>query len=543
MRHTSSSASSKVNVPKTLLLLQCEHFLNHGAADLRRLAEEVDVNVYGDGDPIVLEGAPGNGIFVIADGGAVAVRDGEVVMRYSAGGHFGELALLSGQRRAATVTAEGPTRCLQVSPALCLELPSVVGLLTTITDHVYLDGGILDEDSSDSDSREDNQLESDAERDTDVRVDDTGEKGHCYIRNEAVQPTGTDALVLDGLDGLVDTAAEVDDDTQQFKHTLEDCYALAAAPFHGIGDDIPSARQLLASHGVIRAGWLELQGKSTLVKKRTWSHMWVVLLKVGTPSLVEEPVNSSAHALLLYNSATGTSPDTVLPLMPGSFAAGLPKQRRPGQPHVLRLDLDMAERKPAIKLILACDSSATLQGWQAAFRRIEPVNREAAVVRRQLARLRSIEKHMELANRAKAHLAKTRLSKRIAARNVAMAFLAWKVVSAERRRSAKLAADERFLITELQAKLTEAKDRAMAAEDRATAAESRAAAAAEEGHRLRAVIAGATLSEGGMEENAALRLELDRLARKVAELETAEVARQTVHICSRCGWGERVSMS
>jgi CRP-like cAMP-binding protein len=50
--------------------------------------------------------------FVIAEGEASTSIDGKDVGRLGPGDHFGELSLISGQPRGATVTAEEPMRCL-----------------------------------------------------------------------------------------------------------------------------------------------------------------------------------------------------------------------------------------------------------------------------------------------------------------------------------------------------------------------------------------------------------------------------------------------
>jgi CRP/FNR family cyclic AMP-dependent transcriptional regulator len=50
--------------------------------------------------------------FVIAEGEASVTVDGTEIGRLGPGDHFGELALIAGQVRQATVTADGPVRCL-----------------------------------------------------------------------------------------------------------------------------------------------------------------------------------------------------------------------------------------------------------------------------------------------------------------------------------------------------------------------------------------------------------------------------------------------
>jgi CRP-like cAMP-binding protein len=54
----------------------------------------------------------GISFFVIVDGTATVSVDGNPVRQLGPGDHFGELALISERVRSATVTADGPMRCL-----------------------------------------------------------------------------------------------------------------------------------------------------------------------------------------------------------------------------------------------------------------------------------------------------------------------------------------------------------------------------------------------------------------------------------------------
>jgi CRP-like cAMP-binding protein len=57
------------------------------------------------GTDLVREGEPGDALFVILEGEASVQRDGEEVSRVGPGSHFGELAILDGAPRSATVVA------------------------------------------------------------------------------------------------------------------------------------------------------------------------------------------------------------------------------------------------------------------------------------------------------------------------------------------------------------------------------------------------------------------------------------------------------
>jgi small-conductance mechanosensitive channel/CRP-like cAMP-binding protein len=82
------------------------------------LARSAREHVYGDGEVIVREGDPGASMFVIAAGDvAVTIGAGHEVARIAAGGFFGEMSLLTGDPRSATVTARGDCRVLEIGAA------------------------------------------------------------------------------------------------------------------------------------------------------------------------------------------------------------------------------------------------------------------------------------------------------------------------------------------------------------------------------------------------------------------------------------------
>ena len=58
--------------------------------------------------------ADGVGFFVIADGTAAVSVEGRTLATIGPGDYFGEMAMLTKQPRAATVTAETPLRCLTI---------------------------------------------------------------------------------------------------------------------------------------------------------------------------------------------------------------------------------------------------------------------------------------------------------------------------------------------------------------------------------------------------------------------------------------------
>jgi CRP-like cAMP-binding protein len=66
------------------------------------------------GEVMVAQGEPGDAMYILEDGSAVADVSGQPVREYSSGGYFGELALLDGQPRSASVTAVRPCKCLKL---------------------------------------------------------------------------------------------------------------------------------------------------------------------------------------------------------------------------------------------------------------------------------------------------------------------------------------------------------------------------------------------------------------------------------------------
>ena len=57
------------------------------------------------GTDLVVEGEPGDALFIILTGSAAVLRDGVPVNEVGEGSHFGELAILDGAPRSATVRA------------------------------------------------------------------------------------------------------------------------------------------------------------------------------------------------------------------------------------------------------------------------------------------------------------------------------------------------------------------------------------------------------------------------------------------------------
>ncbi len=91
---------------------QCACSAGSASVSSGQLARLVKERQFRPGVEVVKEGTmSGVGFFIVAEGEASVSVDGEEVARIGPGGHFGELALLSGDARAATVTAVTRLRC------------------------------------------------------------------------------------------------------------------------------------------------------------------------------------------------------------------------------------------------------------------------------------------------------------------------------------------------------------------------------------------------------------------------------------------------
>jgi CRP-like cAMP-binding protein len=67
---------------------------------------------YDNGEAIVAEGSEGQDFYIIYEGQVKVVRHGEEIDILKKGDFFGEMALLFGDKRMATVLADGTVKCL-----------------------------------------------------------------------------------------------------------------------------------------------------------------------------------------------------------------------------------------------------------------------------------------------------------------------------------------------------------------------------------------------------------------------------------------------
>jgi CRP/FNR family cyclic AMP-dependent transcriptional regulator len=81
---------------------------------LKKLASLAEMADYMEGASIVKEGQPGDSFFVAITGQAKVTVKGRTVHRILPGDHFGEISLLDGGERTATVTSETPMTLLMI---------------------------------------------------------------------------------------------------------------------------------------------------------------------------------------------------------------------------------------------------------------------------------------------------------------------------------------------------------------------------------------------------------------------------------------------
>ena len=102
--------------PRTVAAMQADPrrlesmplFSGLSPSELERVARWTEVRHADAGERLCGEGAPGYSFFVLEEGSASVTTAGEEVGALGAGDFFGEIALLGGGRRMATVTATSP---------------------------------------------------------------------------------------------------------------------------------------------------------------------------------------------------------------------------------------------------------------------------------------------------------------------------------------------------------------------------------------------------------------------------------------------------
>jgi CRP/FNR family transcriptional regulator, cyclic AMP receptor protein len=96
---------------------------------------------FDDGDDVTREGDEGDAFYVIVDGRLVVSRNGMTLRELGPGDFLGEISLVDGRPRTATVTATGPVKALVIRRPEFLELMDRygavrLGVLMALTERV-----------------------------------------------------------------------------------------------------------------------------------------------------------------------------------------------------------------------------------------------------------------------------------------------------------------------------------------------------------------------------------------------------------------------
>jgi CRP-like cAMP-binding protein len=100
---------------KIELLKQVPLFSDCSKRELEHIAQIADEIGFPAGRTLIEEGKPGREFFVIAEGTVEVRRGGRKLPQRGDASSFGEMALLTGKPRSATVTTTSPVRTLVIS--------------------------------------------------------------------------------------------------------------------------------------------------------------------------------------------------------------------------------------------------------------------------------------------------------------------------------------------------------------------------------------------------------------------------------------------
>ena len=114
---------------KVELISRVPLFAGCSKRELSEIASLADELAMPAGSKLAAEGKTGYEFIVIVEGAADVKRGGRLVNRLKAGDFFGEIALVTGRKRTATVTTTEPSRLLvltaQAFRTLLRDLPSL----------------------------------------------------------------------------------------------------------------------------------------------------------------------------------------------------------------------------------------------------------------------------------------------------------------------------------------------------------------------------------------------------------------------------------
>jgi CRP/FNR family cyclic AMP-dependent transcriptional regulator len=109
--YNSAVASASVDMLKKVPL-----FADLDARELDQISGSMRERRFAAGDTVTQEGAGGAGFFVVESGSAEVTVDGAPRGTIGPGDYFGEIALLTGSDRTATITATSDMLCFGMTP-------------------------------------------------------------------------------------------------------------------------------------------------------------------------------------------------------------------------------------------------------------------------------------------------------------------------------------------------------------------------------------------------------------------------------------------
>jgi CRP-like cAMP-binding protein len=118
---------------------------------LETVADRASETTFTDGETVTREGEPGDTFYIVTAGRLRVSKHGTFVRDLGPGDFLGEIALVDGGPRTATVTADGPVEALVIRRADFLEMVEWdkavrLGILTALTERIRKTdpGDILD---------------------------------------------------------------------------------------------------------------------------------------------------------------------------------------------------------------------------------------------------------------------------------------------------------------------------------------------------------------------------------------------------------------
>jgi len=105
-----------VAMPNPEMLRNVPLFSDLDRKELSEVAQTMRERRFSAGDTVTREGTGGAGFFVIGDGRANVTVDGEARGGLGPGDFFGEVALITGSERTATIVAETDLTCYGLTP-------------------------------------------------------------------------------------------------------------------------------------------------------------------------------------------------------------------------------------------------------------------------------------------------------------------------------------------------------------------------------------------------------------------------------------------